>query len=51
MTAVGWMRQDKEAATEYLETTESLTQQSKERIQSWSSGGGDRGRRGGRGGR
>jgi len=40
MTAVGWMRQDKEAATEYLETTESLSKESKERIQRWSSGGG-----------
>lgn len=49
MTAIGWMRQDKEAATQYLETTESLSQESKDRIQRWSSGGGGRGR--GRGGR
>ena len=52
MTAVGWMRQDKEAATQYLETTESLSKESKDRIKQWSGGGGDRGRgRGGRGGR
>ncbi len=49
MTAVGWMRQDKEAATRYLETTESLSQESKERIQRWASGGGDHGRGGRRG--
>lgn len=46
MTAVGWMRQDKEAATQYIETTESLTQESKDRIKRFSQGGwgGGRGR-------
>jgi hypothetical protein len=48
MTAVGWMRQDKEAATQYLDTTESLSQESKDRIKRWGSGGGDRGRGRGR---
>ncbi|MCP5538194.1 MAG: hypothetical protein H7A51_18425 [Akkermansiaceae bacterium] len=51
MTAVGWMRQDKEAATKYLETTEALSQESKDRIKQFSEGGFGRGDRGGRGGR
>ncbi|NWK56752.1 hypothetical protein HW115_14110 [Verrucomicrobiaceae bacterium N1E253] len=48
MTVGGWMRQDKEAATNYLETTESISQESKDRIQNWSSGGRGRGRGRGR---
>lgn len=46
MTAVGWMREDKEAATQYLETTEALSQESKDRIMQWSERGGRRGGRG-----
>lgn len=48
MTTVGWMRQDPEAAKNYIETTEALSPESKERINNWGSGGWGRGR-GGRG--
>lgn len=40
MTAAGWMRDDPEAAKSYIETTEALSPESKERINRWGSGGG-----------
>ena len=46
MTAAGWLRQDPEAANSYLESTESITQESKDRIKRWGQGGGGRGGRG-----
>lgn len=48
MTAAGWMRQDPEAAKSYIENTESLSAESKERINNFSSRGWGRGGRGGR---
>jgi len=39
MTTVGWMRQDPEAANSYLESTEALSKESKDRIKRWGSGG------------
>lgn len=47
ITTAGWMQQDPEAATSYLENTEAISQESKDRIKNWGRGGG-RGR-GGRG--
>ena len=44
MTAAGWMREDPEAAKSYLETTEALSKEAKDRIKRWGTGGG-RGRR------
>lgn len=46
MTAAGWLRQDPEAANSYLESTESISQEAKDRIKRWSQGGGGRGGRG-----
>lgn len=48
MTVGGWMRQDSEAANNYLESTESLSQEAKDRIKNWGSGGRGRGRGRGR---
>jgi len=42
ITAIGWMREDKEAATNYLQTTEALDDNSKEWVMRWAQ------RRGGR---
>jgi len=51
MTAASWARTDKEAATNYVENTESLSPEAKERVKRFTEGGGrgfGRGRRGGR---
>ncbi len=40
VTTAGWMRQDPDAANSYLESTEALSQESKDRIKRWGSGGG-----------
>ena len=40
ITATGWMRQDKEAATQYLDTTEALSDKSRQRIKRFAEGGG-----------
>jgi len=47
VTAMSWAREDKEAATNYINTTEALSDQAKERVIRFTEGGG----RGGRGGR
>jgi hypothetical protein len=50
MTTMRWMREDKDAAMAYIEATESLGEDTKERIIQRAEGGGDdRGDRGGRG--
>ncbi|MBT8038494.1 MAG: hypothetical protein KJO21_13235 [Verrucomicrobiae bacterium] len=43
MTAASWMRQDKEAATQYLDNTDALSPKSKDKIKRWGSGRGWRG--------
>lgn len=49
MTAANWARTDKEAATKYVETTDALGPEAKERVKRFTEGGGRRwGRRGGR---
>jgi len=40
ITSVGWMRQDKEAASQYLDTTEALSDQERQRIKRFAQGGG-----------
>ncbi|MBT8044252.1 MAG: hypothetical protein KJO79_04815 [Verrucomicrobiae bacterium] len=44
MTAASWARKDKEAATQYVESTESLSDSAKERIKQFSDRGWGRGR-------
>lgn len=49
VTAANWARDDREAAQSYIQSTDALSDEAKERITRFSEGGGVRGRRGGRG--
>ena len=50
VTAMGWARNDQEAAQSYIQSTDALSDEAKERITRFSEGGGRGGRGGGRGG-